>query len=351
MTQNRMLGSFAMQAGAARQRPLETRWIELAPETAQLDFGDAVRSGLGKAAKTLPSQFFYDAEGSRLFDAICDLPEYYLTRVESEILDAAAIDLAQRFPTVRTLVELGSGSALKTEKLLRAFSRDRALCYAPIDVSRSALEDSIERLEQTHPGLQMRPAVAEYEAGLIELAGIDLGPTLMLWLGSSIGNLEKPAASDFLRGVGANMRPDDRLLVGIDLRKDRATLEAAYDDAAGVTARFNLNLLARINHELDGHFDLTTFRHVVHYDEDSGSVQSFLESQIDQRIAIGALDLEIPFLAGERIHTEDSHKYSIHEIDALAEQAGLAVERRYFDSARRFSLNLLATQPVPRRRR
>lgn len=333
-----------MQTSAARNRPLETHWIELASETPQLDFGNAVRDGLGAAQKTLPSQFFYDAEGSRLFETICDLPEYYLTRAESEILDTASIDLAQRLPMIRTLVELGSGSAIKTEKILRAFSADRPLCYAPIDVSRSALEESIERIEQTHSGLEIRPAVAEYQAGLNELAGLDLGPTLMLWLGSSIGNLKKPAAAGFLTEVRSKMHRDDRLLVGVDLRKDREPLEAAYNDAAGVTAQFDLNLLTRINRELEGAFDLTTFRHAVNYDEISGSVQSFLESQIAQRISIGALDLEVTFRPGERIHTEDSHKYGVDEIDAMAAEAGLTLERRYFDRARRFSLNLFAPQ-------
>ncbi len=333
-----------MRSGAALKGSSETRWIELPPDADQLDFGAAVRAGLGGTPKTLPSQFFYDATGSRLFEEICDLPEYYLTRAEAEILEQAAPDLAANLPDVRAVVELGSGSAVKTETLLRAFERDRPLCYAPIDVSRAALEESVERLEARHPDLEIRPAVAEYEAGLDELREEDLGATLTLWLGSSIGNLRKKHAAAFVGRLAGGMKPEDRLLVGIDLRKDRATLEAAYDDEAGVTARFDLNLLTRINRELGGHFEPGAFRHVVHYDEPTGSVQSFLESQVDQHVRIDALEIEIAFAAGERIHTEDSHKYSREEIDALAAQAGLRLERRYLDRDRRFTLNLFATR-------
>jgi len=335
-------GASAAGAGAdAGRSGAETRWIELDPIESQLDLGEAVREGLGTRPKTLPSEFFYDETGSRLFEEICELPEYYLTRAEAEILETAAPELAQDMPEIRALVELGSGSAVKTEYLLHAFQQDgRALCYAPIDVSRSALEESVERLEETHPNLEIRPAVAEYERGLDEIHALGLEPKLMLWLGSSIGNLEKASAIAFLARVRESMGEADRLMVGIDLRKQPATLERAYDDARGVTARFNLNLLARINRELEADFDLEHFRHRVEYDEVTGSVQSFLESQRAQRVRIEAIDLEVGFEPGERIHTEDSHKYSPSEIDAAAEAAGLGLERRLFDSERRFSLNV-----------
>ncbi len=301
-----------------------------------------MREGLTAPSKRLPSRFFYDAEGSRLFERICDLPEYYLTRTEAEILESAGPDLAERLPDIETLIELGSGSAIKTELLIRAFEPDRELRYAPIDVSRSALEDSVARLEERHPDLEILAAVAEYETGLAALERLDLGPTLLVWLGSSIGNLERNAAGAFLDRLRCEMSLEDRLLVGIDLRKDRETLERAYDDRQGVTARFDLNLLTRINRELGADFDLDRFAHRVHYDEVSGSVQSFLESQRRQTVRIGALGLEIAFEAGERIHTEDSVKYSPEEIDALAAQAGLSLERRYLDRAQRFTLNLFA---------
>ena len=328
-------------AARAERQAAETRWIELDPSESQLDFGEAVLEGLGTRPKTLPSQFFYDETGSQLFEEICELPEYYLTRAEAEILETAAPRLAQEMPEIRALVELGSGSAVKTEYLLQAFQQDgRELCYVPIDVSRSALEGSVERLEQTHPQLEIRPAVAEYEPGLAEVQALGLEPKLTVWLGSSIGNLEKGEAIAFLGRVRETMGKADRLLVGIDLRKQPETLERAYDDTRGVTARFNLNLLARINRELGADLALEHFRHRVEYDEATGSVRSFLESQRAQRARIEALDLEIAFEAGERIHTEDSHKYSPSEIDTAAEAAGLALDRRLLDSQRRFSLNM-----------
>ncbi len=322
-------------------RRFETRWIQVDPSASRISFRDAVRAGLRNAPKTLPSRFFYDETGSRLFEEICQLPEYYLTRAESEILEAVAPDLAREMPDIRMLVELGSGSAVKTEALLQAFDTDaRPLSYAPIDVSRSALEEGVERLELNHPRLEILPAIAEYESGLAQIHALGLGPKLLLWLGSSIGNLERSAAIAFLAHLRATMHEEDRLLIGIDLRKDRGALERAYDDSRGVTARFNLNLLTRINRELAGNFDLDQFRHRVHYDEPSGSVQSFIESRRAQRVSLRELGFEVAFEAGERIHTEDSHKYSVEEIDALTSEAGLGLVRRDLDQARRFTLNL-----------
>jgi len=323
-------------------RSSRTRWLEPKAAIAKLDFAGTVREGLTSEPKSLPCTFLYDEEGSRLFEEICELPEYYLTRAEGEILERAAPDLAARLPTIETVVELGSGSAVKTESLLRAFQRDgRALRYAPIDVSRAALEESVDRLEETHPELEILPAIAEYEVGLAEIEDLELGPQLTLWLGSSIGNLEREDAADFLARRSANMSESDRMLVGIDLRKDREVLERAYDDSRGVTARFDLNLLSRINRELHGHFAPERFAHRVHYDEVFGRVRSYLESRETQSVRIDDLDLDVSFNAGERIHTEDSHKYSFEEIDDLALRAGLEVSERYLDSQGLFSLNLL----------
>ncbi len=319
-------------------------WLAPRHSFRQPSLADAVREGLTSRPKRLPSHLFYDAEGSRLFERICDLPEYYLTRAETEIQQTASKDLAERLPHTTTLVELGSGSAIKTELLLRAFEANRSLRYAPIDVSRSALEECVARLERRHPEIEILATVAEYEDGLATIEGLELGPQLLLWLGSSIGNLGREAAAAFLGRRREKMTADDRVLVGIDLRKDRASLERAYDDGQGVTARFDLNLLTRINRELDGGFDLSRFAHRVHYDEDSGSVQSFLESQQPHKVRIDQLDLEISFAAKERIQTEDSYKYSFQEIGDLAEAAGLEVEHRYLDADKRFSLNLFAAR-------
>jgi dimethylhistidine N-methyltransferase len=319
------------------------RWLDTGRIAPPPSLAAAVRHGLTRRPKTLPSHFFYDTKGSKLFESICDLPEYYLTRAETRILEAASEPLAEKLPEIRTLVELGSGSAVKTELLLQSFSKDRDLSYVPIDVSKSALEESVERIAEQHPDLTLLPAVAEYESGLAAIQSIDLGPRLFLWLGSSIGNLRPAQAAGFLARCREKMNPGDHLLVGIDLRKDRQRLEDAYNDSQGVTAQFNLNLLERLNRELDAEFDLERFHHRVHYDEGSGSVQSFLESQTAQVIPVGSLDLEIEFEPGERIHTEDSFKYSVEEIDALASQAGLRVADQFFDGrgeTRHFSVTL-----------
>jgi L-histidine N-alpha-methyltransferase len=331
-----------MRAAAEKTRAIEggVEWLEAPDGLPHEDLEEAVRKGLGGRTKSLPSRFFYDAEGSRLFEQICELPEYYLTRAETEILESASADLARRLPDIETVIELGSGSATKTELLLRAFEADRSLRYAPIDVSRSALEASVERLVARHPELEILATIAEYESGLAAIDAVDVGPKLLLWLGSSIGNLRSSAAGAFLARRREGMSHADRFLVGIDLRKDRIILERAYDDAEGVTAQFDLNLLTRINHAFRGHFDIGRFAHRVHYDEESGSVQSFLESQVEQSVELEDLDLEVSFEAGERIHTEDSFKYSIEEIDALAAKAGLETEHCYLDAQERFSLNL-----------
>ncbi len=347
-----------MQVSAEWAKPLPrlTRWIEPGPvgdppdkqrTYGQESLGAAVRRGLSASPKELASKFLYDVEGSRLFEQICDLPEYYLTRAEAEILERVSVDLSSRLPQIRTLIELGSGSATKTEILLRAFAANRSLRYAPIDVSRAALEDSVARLEKQHPEIEIWAAVAEYENGIAALEAHDLGAKLVLWLGSSIGNLHRPAAADFLARIRETMSAGDRMLVGIDLRKDRNVLERAYDDRQGITAKFNLNLLTRINRELDADFNIGRFAHRVHYDDALGSVQSFIESRVAQTVHLRALDLEISFESGERIHSEDSYKYSFEEIDEVVGRAGLRVEHRYLDSGERFSLNLLAPASEP----
>ena len=311
-------------------------------DTHHAAFARDVRQGLLVRPRRLSCRYFYDGEGSRLFEQICALPEYYLTRAESEILREHAHAIAETFDTPVTLIELGSGSALKTRWILEALlQRQKTLRYIPIDIGRSALEDSSRRLLGEYPRLQITALVAEYQEGLQQLPGPQ-GPRLFLWLGSSVGNLHRSDAAAFLHAVRGTMTAADRLLVGIDLRKHRRVLEAAYDDAQGVTARFNLNLLQRINRELGGHFDLAAFRHRVLYEEQLGRIEIYLDSLHDQRVRIDRLELEIPFAAGEAIHTENSYKYSFAEIDTLAAAAGLQVQEQWLDHHRRFSANLLA---------
>jgi len=312
-------------------------------EALRTAFARDVRAGLTGSPKRLPCCYFYDDEGSRLFEAICELPEYYLTRAEREILQEHAGELASRFPERITLVELGSGSAVKTRILIDAFlRRHETLRYVPVDISGSALEDSARSLLRDYPALEILAVAGEYHDGIRHLAVEADHAKLILWLGSSIGNLDRPAAATFLRRLRSTMSPRDRLLVGIDLRKARAVLEPAYDDTQGVTARFNLNLLTRINRELGGTFDLQHFRHCAVYDEEAGRIEMYLISTRAQSVWIEHLGLTASFAADEAIHTENSHKYSSAEIEGLAADAGLGIEQQWRDAGRRFSLNLFA---------
>jgi dimethylhistidine N-methyltransferase len=325
------------------------RLVELAVGDPSAEFARDVADGLTAAPKRLACRYFYDREGSRLFEAICKLPEYYLTRAEAAILHDHAQEIADGFPADATVIELGSGTAVKTQLLLKALLRTRRrVRYVPIDICRPVLEESSAGLLQKFPGLEIVAVAAEYHEGLERLASESACPKLILWLGSNIGNFDRTEAAAFLRRIHNTLQPDDRMLVGFDLRKERAVLEAAYDDAAGVTAAFNLNLLARINRELDGDFDLGAFRHRAIYDPGLGRIEMYLVSTRSQRVTIGRLGLQIEFAAGETIHTENSYKYSLREMDVVSKSAGLQAERCWQDAEGRFSLHLLRIDPAER---
>ena len=311
-------------------------------------FAEAIEIGLSASPKVIPSRFFYDEIGSELFERICDLPEYYLTRAEREILQTHAADILADSPTDLTLVELGSGSAVKTKLLMEELLKTHArLRFTPIDISRSAIEACASHLLQTFDDLEILAVASDYHSGLSILKARNSGPELILFLGSSIGNFHRQDASTFLKGVAEAMSNGDRLLVGIDLRKDASVLEPAYDDAEGVTAQFNLNLLGRINHELGGRFDVGAFDHKAIYDVDAGRIEMYLVSAAQQTVRIESLDLEVDFEAGESIHTEDSYKYSLEEIDALVAGVGLEMNGQWFDSEKRFSLNRMKKDSGP----
>lgn len=306
------------------------------------DLAREVERGLTAWPKRLPCRFFYDEVGSELFEEICALPEYYLTRAEDEILRTRAAEIVGSVPDGSAIVELGSGSARKTRHVIEAgLERSRALVYIPIDISPAALARSARELVATFARLTVRALAAEYSEGLRLLRSESAGPMLVLWLGSNVGNFDRAEAARFLSRLSLGMAPDDRLLVGIDLRKDRRVLEAAYDDAAGVTARFNKNLLVRINKDLGGAFDPELFRHVAPYDEVAGRVSMYLESRIEQNVEIAAIERSVHFARGERLHTEDSYKYSPREIEELARAGGFEVESTWLDDRARFSVNLL----------
>ncbi len=315
--------------------------IDAAPEPES--FADAVAEGLARRPRSIPCRFLYDERGSQLFEEICDLPEYYLTRAEREILRARADRIAARFDRPIVLAELGSGSSAKTRLVIDAcLARHGRLRYVPVDISRSMLEASSSELLLRYESLEIRAIASELRTGLQHVGRETARPKLILWLGSSVGNLARDEASAFLSRVRRAMAPGDALLIGIDLRKSRVVLERAYDDAAGVTARFTLNLLERMNRELGADFDVNAFRHHAVYHEVEGRVEIEIVSLRRQRVAIEALGLELALERGERIHAEDSFKYSFDEIDTLARTSGMRVEERWLDGAERFSLNLFA---------
>jgi dimethylhistidine N-methyltransferase len=317
--------------------------VELDTDQHLESLASEARAGLTATPKRIPCRFFYDEVGSQIFEEICELPEYYLTRAESEILRDRAEDVARRFSLPISLVELGSGSSTKTRLLIEALLREHgSLSYLPVDISPSVLEASALQLLDDYKRLEIRAIAGEYQDGWRRIKRDTQHPKLILWLGSSIGNLDRPSAEKFVSNLRVGMNLEDRLLLGIDLRKDRDVLESAYDDASGVTARFNQNLLARINRELGGQFDAETFDFQATYDEVEGKVVSHLRSRRDQTVRIEDLGLDVEFAAGETIHTENSFKYSWAEIDALARGTGFALEEHWLDAKNRYSVNLFA---------
>jgi dimethylhistidine N-methyltransferase len=309
-------------------------------------FAADVAAGLGRSPKSLPFRYLYDPRGSRLFEQICETPEYYLTRAEYEILDSESPAIVSRVPGPFDLLELGSGSAVKTRLLIRAaLERQPALRYRPIDISRSALETSALSLLRDFPQLRIEAVVGDYGFGRRVLAGRDRRPQLVLWLGSSIGNLDRAAAAAFLGALLGSATADDRLLLGIDVCRRSEVLERAYDDRAGVTAAFNRNILHRINRELGGRFDPDAFAHRAVWNEAEGRMEMYLVSTRRQTVRIDALALDVRFDAGEAIHTESSYKYGPGEIESLAAAAGLAITARWFDRQRQFATVLMA-RPV-----
>jgi L-histidine N-alpha-methyltransferase len=311
-------------------------------------FGEDVRQGLTATPKVLQPKYFYDELGSLLFGAICALPEYYVFRAESEILRARAGEIAAWLPGPVRIVELGSGDARKTRLLIDALIvRQGSLDYLPIDVSSSALIQSSEELLSAYPNLRVTAWVADYHAALRAIAeearagSNRYKHTLVLFLGSTLGNLEPAERSGMLRSVRGLLNPGDAFLLGVDLKKPESVLIPAYDDPLGVTAAFNMNVLGRINRELGGEFDLRSFRHQARYDRDLGRIEMHLESLRDQAVPIRGINLEARFRAGETIHTESSHKFDPDQIAALAAESGMELRWSWFDRAKQFSSNLL----------
>jgi L-histidine N-alpha-methyltransferase len=311
--------------------------------TPRASLAEEVRLGLSSTPKQLPCRFFYDQRGSQLFEQICELPEYYPTRAEHSILEKRSDEIAERFDVPPSLVELGSGSATKTRLLIESLlAYHGSLTFVPIDISPTILRESALDLLACYPDLRVEAVAGEYEAGLRRLDEAVPSPRLVVWLGSSVGNLDRPSAAAFLARVAESLGPRDRLLLGIDLRKSKRVLEKAYDDEAGVTARFNLNLLRRINRELGADFEEANFAHKAVYLEDEGRIEMHLVSRKACRVRIPGCDQTVDFEAGESIHSENSHKYSASEIDQLVGSAGFQTDSRWLDVDELFSLSLLS---------
>ncbi|HTD37770.1 MAG TPA: L-histidine N(alpha)-methyltransferase [Candidatus Limnocylindrales bacterium] len=308
-------------------------------------FAEDVRAGLGARPLSLAPKYFYDDLGSALFEAITRLPEYYLTRVERDLLATYGREIAGALGEPLELVELGSGSALKTRLLIDAIlERQPALTYHPIDISAEAVTESSLALVGAYERLRVIAYASDYFPLLREKRLVTHGRVLALFLGSNIGNFEPAEARELLRLLAAARHPGDGLLIGYDLKKDPSILELAYDDPTGVTAAFNKNLLARINRELGGDFDLHAFRFSARWNEASGAVESFLVSEREQSVRIPAAGISVDFAAGDAIHTESSYKFTREEIVALGRDCGFAEKKTYTDAAGRYALSLLTVE-------
>lgn len=307
------------------------------------DFASEVIRGLSGRPKRLPSKYFYDAEGSALFEKICDQPEYYLTRTELEIMRDQAASMAAALGPELRLIEFGSGAGLKTRLLLEALRNP--VCYVPVEISQSALDDSVAQLREDFPQVQMQPVCADFTQALcLPRPAREPRRTVIYFPGSTIGNFSTPEADALLREMRLTMGPYGAALIGLDLKKDIGIMEAAYNDAAGVTAEFTLNLLARINRELEGDFDLDRFEHQARYNTGAGRIETRIISRFDQTVRVAGQG--VTFLKGEAMLVEYSTKYSLDDVEGMAARANLHATRRWFDRSRRFCVQLLERTPL-----
>lgn len=304
-------------------------------------FAEDVKFGLTSIPKGLHPKYFYDAKGSELFEQICETSEYYVTRTEASILENCSGEIAELNSDKKVMVELGSGSSVKTKYLLSSFIKNSgSITYIPIDVS-DILIDSAKSLLNDFEGLNIKGIISEYEEALEVVNEVVTEPKIIIFLGSSIGNFTQLEARELISAISAVMRKDDTFLIGFDLVKDVEVLNAAYDDAAGITAQFNLNILERINNELGGNFDTHKFEHKAYFNSDESRVEMHLVSKAEQDVYTEDLRLTVHFEEGETIHTENSYKFTDEIIDVLASAAGLTVDKRWKDSNNWFELCLM----------
>jgi dimethylhistidine N-methyltransferase len=300
----------------------------------------AVRRGFSATPKWLPSWLFYDEAGSALFEEITRLPEYYPTRTERAIFETYAAEILEAAGPSVTLVELGAGTATKTSVLIEELlSRQTQVLFYPIDVSISALQEAAMQLGKQFPRLRVNPIIADYTGGVDALSRIS-GRKLVLYIGSSIGNFEPDESVGILRRIKRSLRAGDALLLGTDFAKGSKILIPAYDDAEGVTAAFNKNILARLNREMDADFNLDAFRHLALWNKRCSRMEMHLESLCAQQVFLPMIDMDVSFASGERIHTENSYKYTMAMVESILRESRFRLEHTWSDRQKWFGVHL-----------
>ena len=305
-------------------------------------FAEEISSSLNRDSKFIAPKFFYDKKGSDLFEKICTLPEYYPTRTEITILKNLQVELPSFIDDSFRLVELGSGASVKTRLLLDIFTQmQQTTEYFPIDIS-EILTESSELLLQDYDNLRITGIIDTYEGGLEFLKNHGRKNNLIIFLGSSFGNFFPADGKTFLEKINSTMKSGDLFLIGLDLVKDSQILESAYDDAQGVTAEFNLNVLSRINNELDADFNLNNFSHHSIYNKDDQRIEMYLKSLVNQSVIISKSNLSLNLEKNELIHTEYSHKYTLEQIKTLFKNTGFKINHTWLDDCNHFSLTLIS---------
>lgn len=314
------------------------------PHSTQIEktFADEISSSLCSDSKYINPKYFYDKKGSDLFEQICSLPEYYPTRTEIEILKTLQLDLPQYLDDSFRLVELGSGSSNKTRLILDVFDKIQSkIEYFPIDIS-EILTQSSELLQREYDKLHITGIVDTYEGGLEFIEKYDDKKNLIIFLGSSYGNFLPKEGKVFLKKINSIMKKEDLFLIGLDLVKDKEILENAYNDSMGITAKFNLNILSRINDELDADFNLKNFKHVAKYNDRDQRIEMYLKSTVNQSVVISKANLSLTLKEGELIHTEHSHKYTLPQIRELMNDVGFITNNIWSDKNNHYALVLVS---------
>lgn len=305
-------------------------------------FADEISFSLNQHFKFINPKFFYDKKGSELFEKICDLPEYYLTRTEIHILEKLKDELPQYLDGSFRLVELGSGSSVKTRLILDILNQiQEKIEYLPIDIS-EILTESSALLQQDYKDLHITGIIDTYEGGLEFLKNYDDKKNLVIFLGSSFGNFTPDDGKEFLAKINSTMKDGDLFLIGLDLVKNKTILENAYDDSQGITAQFNLNVLSRINDELDADFNLNNFAHHAIYNENDQRIEMYLKSLVNQSVIISKANISLTLKKDELIHTEHSHKYQLSQIRELMHQTGFNIRNTWLDENNYFALTLVS---------